>query len=125
MAEVGLDQGPQFRRHLRAHPEPELKAPHRLMQQHAEPVGGGKPARAGGRQQRGFQRRIDQIGDHGVRVQRREIDLERRLPGHAERGGVDQQAGAGQQMRQRRQCAGCTAGAEALAQRLAPAPACG
>ena len=95
------------------------------MQQHPEPVGGGEAAGAGGRQQRRFQRGIDQVGDHGVTRQRLEIDGERRLAGHAERGGVDQQAGAAEQMRQRRLVRRLHRRAEARLQRLAPAPACG
>ena len=45
-------------------------------------------------QQRGFERRIDDIGDDGGARQRREIDFERRLADHAERGGVDEKIGA-------------------------------
>ena len=46
-----------------------------------------------GSQQRGFERHIDDVGDNRARRQLREVDVERRLAGHAERGGVDQDPG--------------------------------
>ena len=61
------------------------------MQQHAEPV--DRDVAAGRRrfEQRGAQRRIDDIGHDGARRQIVERDLQRRLAGQAERGRIDQQ----------------------------------
>src|SRR6476660_7506972 len=88
---LSLRQGAQGLRHPRPHAEPALEAPDRLMRQHAEPVGSAQIPRAGGLEQAGFERRIDKIGDHGARNKRREVELKRRLPRHAERGGVHEQ----------------------------------
>src|SRR5580658_2019072 len=46
-AEIGLDQSPQFGRYHRGFPEPQCKTAHRLVQQHAKPVGRAQPARCG------------------------------------------------------------------------------
>ena len=46
-AEIGFEQGPQFRGDFGLFAEPERKAAHRLMQQHAKPVGGAQAARFG------------------------------------------------------------------------------
>src|SRR6202035_5702465 len=89
--EIGLGQGPQFRGHFGLSAEPQLKTAHRLMQQHAEPVGSAQAFGFCRVDQRRDQRHIDQIGDNGVTGQSPNIGLEFRLPGHAERGGVDEE----------------------------------
>jgi flagellar basal body rod protein FlgG len=66
------------------------------MQQHAQARHRGQPTGAGGAQQRRLQRHIDGIGHHGMRGQGREVDLQRRLAGHAQAGGIDQQGGGGE-----------------------------
>ena len=87
------------------------------MQQHAEPVGGPQSARARRCEQRRFQRHIDEIGDHGFRRQQADIDLERRLAVHAERGGVHQQPRARQHVVDGIPRDGMHAGAELIGQR--------
>src|SRR6202051_1502896 len=64
--EGGLGQGPEFRGHFGFSAEPQLKTAHRLMQQHAEPVGGAQAFGFCRFDQRRDQRHIDQIGDNGV-----------------------------------------------------------
>src|SRR5579864_4094093 len=96
--EVGFGQSPQFRGHFGLFAEPQLKAAHRLMQQHAEAVGGAQSARCCRFDQRRHQRHIDQIGDNGVTGQPPDVGLEFRLPGHAERGGVDEQGRVAEQV---------------------------
>ena len=54
LCEIGLDQRAKFRRHLGALSEPEFEPAHRLMQQHAEPVGGLQSARPRRRQAMAF-----------------------------------------------------------------------
>src|SRR5580704_8750842 len=88
--EIGLGQGAEFRGHFGFFAEPQLKTAYRLMQQHAEPVGGAQAFGFCRFEQRRDQRHIDQIGDNGVTGQAPNIDPEFRLPGHAERGRVDQ-----------------------------------
>ena len=48
-----------------------------------------------GREQRRFQRHIDDVGHHRAGRQVGDIDIELRLAGHAQRGGIHQQPGAG------------------------------
>src|ERR1700694_3119819 len=45
LCEIGLDQRAQLRRDLRALAEPQFKPAHRLVQQHAQPIGGLQSAR--------------------------------------------------------------------------------
>src|SRR5665213_105520 len=66
LREIGLDQCAKCGRHFRALSEPEFEATHRLVQQHAEPVGSPQSARLRRRQQRRLQRHIDEVGDHGL-----------------------------------------------------------
>ena len=61
------------------------------MQQHAQPVDAAIAAAAGGRQQVGLERRVDDVVHRRRMRQAREVEVERRLALHAERGGVDQQ----------------------------------
>src|SRR5580704_1683972 len=89
--EIGFGQGAEFRGHFGLSAKPQLKTAHRLMQQHAEPVGGAQAFGFCRFDQRRDQRHIDQIGDNGVTGQSPNIGLEFRLPGHAERGGVDEE----------------------------------
>src|SRR5580658_2276236 len=96
--EIGLGEGPQFRGHFGFFAEPQLKTAHRLMQQHAEPVGGAQAFGLRGFDQWRDQRHIDQIGDNGVAGQSPNIGLEFGLPGHAQRGGVDQQSRVAEQV---------------------------
>src|ERR1039457_4545762 len=49
-AQIGFYQRAQFRGDFRAYAEPAFEAPHRLVQQHAEPIGGAQPALARHRQ---------------------------------------------------------------------------
>src|ERR1700676_4545045 len=95
---IGLGPGPQFRSHVGFSAEPQLKTAHRLMQQHAEPVGGAQAFGFCRFDQLRDQGHIDQIGDHGVTGQSPNIGAEFRLPGHAERGGVDQQGRVAEQV---------------------------
>src|SRR5580700_8175500 len=88
---IGLGQGAEFRGDFGLSAEPQLKTAHRLMQQHAEPVGGAQAFGFCRFDQRRDQRHIDQIGDNGVTGQSPNVGIEFRLPGHAERGGVDEQ----------------------------------
>src|SRR5580704_13303342 len=96
--EIGLGQGPQFRGHFGLSAEPQLKTAHRLVQQHAEPVGGAQASGFCRFDQRRDQRHIDQIGDNGVTGQPPNVDPEFRLAGHAERRGVDQQCRVAKQV---------------------------
>src|SRR6202521_4160830 len=98
LEQISLDQGTQFRRHLGCHAEPAFEAPHRLMQQHAEPVGRAQAARAGALQQSGFQRRIDQVRHH-QRGRKVRAEFQRRLPNHAQARAVDQKARLAQRPR--------------------------
>ena len=63
------------------------------MKQHAEPADRPQPALPGRFNQPRRQRNINNIGDHSGGAERREIQLKRRLPGHAERRRVDEQVG--------------------------------
>ncbi len=77
----GIDLGPDS--------EPALETGRCLVQQHAEAVDDPQAPRLGVGQKRGLERHIDDIGDDRVRPDRREIEAERGLARHAERGGVD------------------------------------
>src|SRR5579862_5267602 len=90
--QVGLDQRPQFRGHCRLFAEPQREAAHRLMQQHAETIGGAQSTCFGRAQQRRGERHVNQIGDDGVVGQTRHVDVEPRLPRHPEHGGVHNKA---------------------------------
>src|SRR5665213_2990231 len=59
--EIGLDQCAQFGRNLGTLAEPQLKAAHRLVQQHAEPVGRPQAPRLRHLKQCSFQRYIDAV----------------------------------------------------------------
>src|SRR5215467_2902361 len=96
LEEVGLDQGAQFRCHLRLNSEPELKTAHRLVQQHAKSIGGPQPTRACRRQQSRYQRRIDNVGYHH-RCRATQIEFQRRLTDHPQCRRIDQEPGAAQQ----------------------------
>jgi hypothetical protein len=50
-----------------------------LVQQHVEAVGGPEAALLGRFQQLGFERDVDDVGDHRILGHRRQIDLELRL----------------------------------------------
>src|ERR1700682_6417 len=89
--EISLGQGAEFRGHFGRFAKPQRKAAHRLMQQHAETVGGAQAFGFCRFDQRRDQGHIDQIGDNGVTGQSPNVGPEFRLPGHAERGGVDEQ----------------------------------
>ncbi len=86
--------GPELRRHLGADAEPALEARNGLVKQHAEPIDDPVSPGARGRQQLGLERAVDDIGDDGICRQRRKIDVERVLAGHAEAGRIDEQAAA-------------------------------
>src|SRR5579871_4111037 len=88
--EIGLHQRTKLGCHLRSSPEPQFEAAHRLMQQHAEPVGSLQSARFRRHEQRRLERHIDEIGDQSIIRQFADIEIERLLTVHAERGGVDQ-----------------------------------
>src|SRR5580658_7705680 len=96
--EIGLGQGSQFRGHFGLSAEPQLKTAYRLMQQHAEAVGGTQAPGFCRFDQRRDQRHVDQIGDNGVTGQSPNVGPECRLPGHAERGGVDEQGRLAEQV---------------------------
>ena len=68
------------------------------MEQHAEAIDQRIAAPPGGDQQRRLERRIDDIGDQGLGRQGREIEIERRLAGHAQARRVDQQDGPGEDL---------------------------
>src|SRR5438034_11394991 len=74
--EIGFNLRAKLRGDLGPLPEPQFKSPHRLMQQHAEPIGGLQSARLCRRQQRCFEWHIDEIADHGPRRQTADIDVE-------------------------------------------------
>src|SRR5882757_1283164 len=61
-SERGLDGLDQLRRHIRHDTEPGLEGEPRLVEQQAEPVHSDAAARAGLRQKRRLERRIDEIG---------------------------------------------------------------
>src|SRR5262249_39390240 len=88
---ISLHQGAQVLRHLRAQVEPALESAHRLVQQHPETVDRAQPAAACVGEQRGRERRIDEVRDHRTGGQRCELDGEFRLTRHPERSRVDQQ----------------------------------
>ena len=82
------------------HPEPAREARHRLVQQHAEPVDGAKPARARRRRgaaSRAARRRCRRRSRRAGSPARSSV--ERRLAGHAERGRVDEEVGLREQRR--------------------------
>src|SRR5580693_5752773 len=95
---IGPGQGAEFRGDFGLSAEPQLKTAHRLMQQHAEPVGGAQAFGFCRFDQRRDQRHIDQIGDNGVTGQPPNVGLEFRLPGHAQRGGVDKECRVAEQV---------------------------
>src|SRR5260370_25924490 len=66
LCEIGLNQRAKLGRHLGALAEPEFEPAHRLMQQHAEPIGGFQSARPRRDKQRCFQRHIYEIGNDGM-----------------------------------------------------------
>ena len=74
----------------------------RLADQHLQPVDRLQPARLGLRQQRRDQRGVDDVVHDRLLRKRRQVEVERRLPLHAERAGVDEQRG-GRQRRGERQ----------------------
>ena len=83
---------------MRALSEPQFEPAHRLMQQHAETIGGFQTARPRGRKQWRFQRHVNKVGDNGMRRQQADVDFERGLAVHAERGRVHQQLRARQEV---------------------------
>src|SRR5579862_3771131 len=87
--EIGLKQRPQFSGHFGLFAEPQQKAAHRLMHQHAEPVGGAQPASPCRLGQWRDQRCVNEIGDDGMTGQAPLVDNEFWLSGHAERCRVD------------------------------------
>ena len=120
---IGLGQGAEFHGHFGLSAEPQLKTAHRLMQQHAEPVGGAQAFGSCRFDQRRDQRHIDQIGDNGVTGQSPNIGTEFRLPGHAERGGVDEQGRLAEQVVQLFPRGDLQTFEEALAQNIDSVPA--
>jgi hypothetical protein len=64
------------------------------MQQHAEPVHYPVPASPRRGEKVGFERHIDDVGDHAAGRQQRQIDRERRCAFHAEARGIDEEPGA-------------------------------
>src|SRR5215470_16221129 len=74
--QVGLYKGTQLRRDFGRLAKPQRKSAHRLVQQHAEPVGDAQLPPLGGSQKRGFERHINDIGDDGAIGQRLQIDFE-------------------------------------------------
>src|SRR6266702_3185090 len=76
LCEIGLDQLTQLCRDLWLSAEPQLEAAHRLMQEHAEPVGGLQTTRLRRRKQRRHQGDIDEIGDDGRLRQPCHINIE-------------------------------------------------
>ena len=93
-SDVRLDQRAQFRRHLRRDPEPASEARRRLMQQHPEAADGAKTAGRGIAQKGSLSWHVDDVVDHGMRRQRREVDIERWLTLQTGRRRVDQEIGA-------------------------------
>src|SRR6185369_14990138 len=98
--DVGLDELPQFRRHPGVAAEPFPEAESRLLQQHAQAVDRAVAALSRLRQDRGLEGHVDDVVDDRAFLERREIDLERVLALHAERGAVHEHVGLGQQFRQ-------------------------
>src|ERR1700738_2005019 len=66
LCEIGLNQRAKLGRHLGALAEPEFDPAHRLVQQHAEPIGGFQSARPRRYKQRRFQRHIYEICNNGM-----------------------------------------------------------
>src|ERR1700730_10463807 len=118
LCEIGLNQRAKLGRHLGALAEPEFEPAHRLVQQHAEPVGGFQSARPGRDKQRCFQRHIYEICNNGMCRQQAGVDLQRGLAMHAKRRRVDQEARARQQIAEGIPCDGVNTGAELIRQRL-------
>ena len=83
--------GTQGLRHPGRDTEPADESRYGLVQQHAEPVHGKQATDTRLRQQRRLERGVDDIADDGIVATPCEIDLERRLSGHAKGGGVDDQ----------------------------------
>ena len=83
--------GAERRRDRRPSAEPAREAGRCLMQEHAEAVDRCEPARSCLREERRLERNIHQVGDQGAFRQRREVDGERRLSGHAQRRRVDEE----------------------------------
>src|SRR5215472_11775110 len=96
-ADIGLDQRTELRRHLGVAAEPLAEAEARLLQQHTQTVDGAVAAAASLREQAGLQGHVDHVVHHRARLERGEVDLERRLAGHAARGAVHQQVCGGQE----------------------------
>ena len=117
---------PRPERAIRASPpggrRTRVETAHRLVQQHPEPIGGAQPAGAGGRQQRGLQRGIDQVGDHRMPGSR--SDRCRAAAGRSCRARWCSREGPAPASRPRAPPAGCT---RAPKRRAAPARdrACG
>src|SRR4051812_11247598 len=86
--DIRLDDFPQLRRDLRVAAEPFAKAESRLLQEHAEPIDRAMTAFLGLREQRGFERHVDDVVHHRLVLQRLEIDHQRILAVHAERSAV-------------------------------------
>ena len=88
--------GPELRRHLGADAEPALEARHGLVEQHAKAIDDRVSPGARCGKERGLERAVDDIGNDRVGWQLRKIDVEGSLAGHAEAGGVDEKAAAGE-----------------------------
>src|SRR5258705_10798476 len=63
LCEIGLDQITKLGGDLRALSEPQLKAAHRLMQQHAQPIDGPEPGRLRGCQPCRLQGDVNNVCD--------------------------------------------------------------
>src|SRR5262245_7524398 len=98
-ADVGRDDVPQLGRHFRACAEPLLEAEPRLLQQHTEAVHRAVATASRGGEQRRLERDVHDVVDHDTRLQRADVDLERRLADHPERRAVDEQIGVAEQRR--------------------------
>src|SRR6185436_13596404 len=98
--DVRLDHAAQLWRDLRLAAEPFAKTESRLLQQHAQAVDRAVAALLRLREKRRLQRDVDDVVDHGALPERPEIDLQRVLALHAERGAVHEHVGLRQQFRQ-------------------------
>src|SRR5215831_2163415 len=96
-ADVRLDQRAELRCHLGVPAEPLAEAESRLLQQHTQTVDGPVAAGARLREQPRLQGHVDHVVHHRARLERGEVDLERRLAGHAARGAVHQQVRGGKE----------------------------
>ena len=95
-ADVGLDEGAQLGRDHRLDPEPTLESRDGLVQQHAEPAHRAMLPQSCLPQQLRFERRIDDVTHQGSAFQAPDVEVEPRLAFHAERRGIDQEAGVGE-----------------------------